>query len=135
LIRRIANPACSVFQAVLQGTPLAFAHHDDDLAFAGLVLGEPPIEPVGGSVLRPDMTAEIGTVDLGNPPLTADTQGLRAGRDGLAQLVRQHKCRLVLDVELAAEREHALAFDFVADGSDGQQIGPQRQLVPGEQGA
>src|ERR1700733_16307722 len=40
----------------------------------------------------------------------------------------------VLDIELTAECQHALAFDFVAEGSDGQQIGPQRQLVPGEQG-
>jgi hypothetical protein len=39
----------------------------------------------------------------------------------------------VLDIELTCQ--HALAFDFVAEGSDGQQIRPQRQLVPGKQGA
>src|ERR1700733_10137182 len=41
----------------------------------------------------------------------------------------------VLDIELTIECQHALAFDFVAEGSDGQQIGAQRQLVPGKQGA
>ncbi len=53
----------------------------------------------------------------------------------LSQLVRQHERRLVLHIELAGEGEHALALDLVAEGGDGEQVGPQRQLVPGEQGA
>lgn len=30
-----------------QGAPVAFSHHDDDLAFPRLVLGEATIDPVG----------------------------------------------------------------------------------------
>jgi len=51
-----------------QGAPRAFAHHNDDLALARAVLAEPTIEPVGRPVLRPDVAAEIGAVDLGHSP-------------------------------------------------------------------
>ena len=118
-----------------QRATLALAHDDDDLAFVRLVLREPPVEPIDRPVLRPDVAAEIGAVDLGHLSLATDAQRLHAGRHGLAQLVRQHERRLVLHIELAAEREHALAFHLVAEGDDRQHIGPQRQLVPGEQGA
>src|SRR6185312_12789566 len=63
------------------------------------------------------------------------SQGFHAGRHGLAQLVRQHERRLVLDVKFTGEGEHALALHLVAEGGNGKKIGPQRQLVPGEQGA
>jgi len=118
-----------------QGPTVALAHYDDDLALVRLVLGKAPVDPVGGQVLRSDVAAEIGAVDLGDPPFAADAQRLHAGGHRLAQLVRQHEGRLILDIELTAERQHALALHLIAKGSDGQQIGPQRQLVPGEQGA
>src|SRR3984885_5585555 len=100
-----------------QGAPRAFAHHNDDLALARAVLAEPAVEPIGRPVLRSDVAAEIGTVALGPPPLAADAQRFHAGRHGLAQLVRQDERGLVLDVEFAAERQHALALDFVAEGA------------------
>jgi len=81
------------------------------------------------------MAAEIGAVDFGHPSLTANLQPLYAGRHSLPQLVRQHEGRFVLHVELAGEGEHALTLDLVAEASDGEQVGPQRQLMPGEQGA
>ncbi len=81
------------------------------------------------------MTTEPGTIDLGHLSLATDAQRLRAGRHGLAQLVRQHERGLVLHIQLAAEREHALAFHLVAEDDDRQHVGPQRQLAPGEQGA
>src|SRR5689334_16326859 len=49
--------------------------------------------------------------------------------------MRQHERRLVLHIEFAGEGEHALALHLVTERGDGQQIGPQRQLVPSEQGA
>src|SRR5690349_24302515 len=49
--------------------------------------------------------------------------------------MRQHERRLVLHIEFAGEGEHALALHLVTERGDGKQIGPQRQLVPSEQGA
>src|SRR6185312_10260316 len=37
--------------------------------------------------------------------------------------------------KFTGEGEHALALHLVAEGGNGKKIGPQRQLVPGEQGA
>jgi hypothetical protein len=102
--------------------------------FARLVLGEPPVDPIGHQVLRPDVTAEMGTVDLSNPSLTANAQRLHAGCHGFEQLVCRHERRLVLDIEFTSAGQYALAFDLVAEGDNGKQIGPQWQLVPGEQG-
>ena len=118
-----------------QRAAFTLAHHHNDLAFTGLVLGEPAVDPAGSQVLRPDMAAEAGAVDLSRSSLATDAQRFRAGRNGLAQLVRQHKRGLVLDIEISGESEHALALDLVAEGSDGKQIGPERQLVPSEQSA
>ncbi len=91
-----------------QGASPALAHHHDDAALARLVLGQPPVDPVGGPVLRPDMAAEVGAVDLNRTPFAADPQPFHAGRHGLAQLVRQHERRLVLHVQITGEGEHAL---------------------------
>ena len=71
---------------------------------------QPPVDPIGHQVLRPDMTTEIGAVDLGCAPLTADPHRSGRRRHRLAQLVGQHKRRFVLHVEVAGERQHALAF-------------------------
>jgi hypothetical protein len=59
---------------------MALAHHHHDPAFARPVFSPPPVDPVGRPVLWPDMTAEVGAVDLGHPTLTADLQALCAGR-------------------------------------------------------
>ncbi len=61
-------------------------------------------------------------------------QSVGSLRDGLAQRVRQNERRLVLHVQIAGEGEHALAF-HLAKHRTGQQVGPQRQLMPGEQAA
>ncbi len=74
-----------------QRAAVALAHRHHHPAFARPVLGAPPVDPVGCPVLRPDMAAEVGAVDLGHPSRAADLQALHAGRHGLAQLVRQHK--------------------------------------------
>ena len=60
------------------------------------------------SALRPDMTAEIGAVDLSNPSLTTNAQRLHARCHGFAQLVRQHERCLVLDIEFTSAGQHAL---------------------------
>jgi len=118
-----------------QRAAIALAHHHHGPAFARPVFSPPPVDPVGSPVFRPDMAAEIGAVDLGHPPFAADPQALHAGRHSLPQLVRQHERRFVLHVELAGEGEHALTLYFVAEAGEGEQVSPQRQLVPGEQGA
>src|SRR6202035_4817602 len=53
----------------------------------------------------------------------------------LAHLVSQDERGLVLRPEIAAERQHALAFDLIAEDRDGHQVGPQRHLVEREEGA
>ncbi len=63
-----------------QRVAIALAHRHHDPAFARLVLGAPPVDPVGRPVLRPDMAAKIRTVDLSHPPFAADPQPLDAGR-------------------------------------------------------
>src|SRR5476649_1020103 len=54
-------------------------HGDDDLAFARLVLGEPPVDAVNRQVLRLDVAAEIRAIDLGFASLAADAQRLDTG--------------------------------------------------------
>src|SRR6478735_10209814 len=118
-----------------QRSPATFAHRHHYLAFARLVLGKAPVDPLDGEVLRPDMAAEIGAVDLGRASLTADAQRAHARRHGLAQFGRQNESALVLHIEIAGEGEHAFALHLVAEHRNGHQVGPERQLVPGEQGA
>jgi hypothetical protein len=47
-----------------QGTAPNLAGDNHDLALARLFLSEPPVFAIGLSVLRFDVPAEIGTVDL-----------------------------------------------------------------------
>jgi len=47
-----------------QGAAAALAHRHHNPALARPVLGAPPVDPVGGPVLRPDVAAEVGAVDL-----------------------------------------------------------------------
>ena len=44
----------------------------------------------------------------------------------------KHERGFVLDIQFTGEGEHALALHLVAESGDGEQIGPQRQLMPGE---
>jgi hypothetical protein len=94
-----------------------------------------PVDPIDGKVLRPYVAAEVGAIDFGCASFAADARPLCAGRHCLAQLMRQHKRSLILDIEVTAEGEHALAFDFVAEHRNAHQVGFQRQLMPGEQSA
>src|SRR5689334_22162695 len=56
-----------------QRPAVALAHHHDNLTFARLVLGKPPVHPIGSHVFRPDVTTKVGAIDLGNSSLTAET--------------------------------------------------------------
>jgi hypothetical protein len=93
-----------------QRAPAPLAHRHDDLALALLVLSQPPVDAIDSQIFRPQMAAEIGTVDLGCPSIAADTQRLGGRCHGLAQFVRQDERRLVLDIEVAGKREHALSI-------------------------
>ncbi len=97
------------------------------------VLGKSAINSAGRQIFLPNVAAKIGAVDFGRPSLPADPQRLHAGGHGLTHLVRQDERGLVLHVEFAGQRQHALALHLVAEGSDREQISSQRQLVPGEQ--
>src|SRR6266436_5162145 len=82
-----------------------------------------------------DVSAEIGTVDFGLATLTpyVDAAQLRCHR--LAHLVRQNEAGLVLHAEISAHRQHALAFDLIAEDRNGEKVRAQRQFVECEQGA
>ena len=51
----------------------------------------------------------------------------------LAELVAKDECRLVGKAKLAAHRQHTLALHFVAKKQDREEVGPQAELVRGEQ--
>ena len=56
----LARAASSAANTCGKVRPPSLAHHHDGTAFARLVFGQPPIDPVARQVLRPDMAAEIG---------------------------------------------------------------------------
>lgn len=63
------------------------------------------VHPVNLVVLRADVPAEVGAIDLNVPDQHLARLGLAGHR--LAQLVGQHEGRLVLAVEVAGELEHS----------------------------
>jgi len=71
------------WEYLCQGPAATLAHRHDDLPVALLVLGEPPIDPIGSQVRGPYVAAEIGSVDLCDASLSPDAQCLRGGRHGL----------------------------------------------------
>ena len=97
-----------------QGRTAPLAHGNDNLTLVRLVLDQPPVNPIDGEVLRPDVAAEVGAIDFGCASVAADARPLCAGRHCLAQLMRQHKRSLILDIEVTAEGEHACLMTFLA---------------------
>jgi hypothetical protein len=113
----------------------ALADHHDDLALASLVLPQPTIPAILATVRRAHIAAEIAAIHFRPLANTAD-RGLPHFRcQRLAQLVRQNERGLVGRAEIAAERQHALAFDLVDEDRDCHQVRPQRQLAASEQRA
>ena len=112
---------------------VALADHDDRLALAVLVHGEAAIDAAGGEVGGLHIATEVARIDFRDLALSADRAALEFDRHGFPQLVRQNESRLVGRAQIAAEGEHALALDLVAEHRDGAEVGPQRQLVGGEQ--
>src|SRR5271157_594759 len=113
----------------------AFTNHHHALALIAAVLSQAQILAVSLTVLRPDVTAEIGAIDLSVAASAADAHAFHLRSHRLADLVCQHEGCLVLDAKIARQRQGALAFDFVAEDGDGSEIVADRQLVVGEQGA
>jgi len=89
----------------------------------------PYVAPIG----RLDVAAEVAAVDLGDFALAADRHAAHVRRHRLTQLVCQDERALVLDAEIAREREHALALYLIAEDGDGGEVGAQLHLVEGEQ--
>jgi hypothetical protein len=86
-----------------QGAPSDLTSDNNDLALAGLFLGKPAVFAIGLSVLRLDVSAEIGSIDLN---LAAQFRlvwivNLRAHR--FAQLVQQHESAFRVNVQIAAD--------------------------------
>lgn len=46
----------------------------------------------------------------------------------------EHECRLIGEAEIAAHRQHALAFHLIAEHGNGGEVAAQRQLVGSKQG-
>jgi len=117
------------------GMAVALADDDDGLALAGLIGGEAAVAAALGVIRGLAVAAEIGSVDFGLFALSADHAALQLLRHGLAELVSQDESALVRHPEIAGERQGSLALHLVAEDRDGREIGAQRQLVRGEQGA
>ena len=110
---------------------LALADHDDHATLAGLVHRKAAVLPILLPVLRADMTAEVSAIDLDGAP------NGRVGRlsgDGLAKLVRHHKRRTVLAIEVAGELEGGMALGAIGEDRDGEQVVADRQLAVGKNG-
>ena len=118
-----------------QHEPVPLAGHDNDLALAVLVLGEPTVSPVLFMVGGLHVAAEVGPVDLDRLALAAELVSLDLGGHRLAQLVGQHEGRLVLHAEVTGQHQGGLALDLVAEDHGCRQVVLQGQLVEGEQGA
>ena len=113
----------------------ALPDHHDDLAPAAPVLRQTPVLAVGLPVRGPDVAADVTAVDLDMPPGAAQPQVLDLRGHRFADLVGQDEGGLVLDVEIARQRQGRLALDLVAEDHDRRQIVADLQLVEGEQGA
>lgn len=110
---------------------LALTDHDDDATLARLVLGKATVLPIRLHVLGPDVPAEIGAIHFNR----ARHGGVGSlGRYSLAQLVSHDEGRPVLDVEVAAELERAVALGAVGENGDGKQVVADRELAAGEDG-
>src|SRR6202040_1275984 len=48
-------------------------------------------------------------------------------------IVRKDETRFVLNAQIARHRQHALAFDFITEDRNGEQVGSERHLVEREQ--
>ena len=113
----------------------ALPDHHDDLALGAPVLRQTPVPAVRLAVRGPDVAADVTAVDLDMPPGAAEVPALEFPGHRLAELVGQDEGGLVLDVEVARQRQRRLALDLVADDHDRRQIVADLQLVEGEQGA
>jgi len=104
-----------------QCATLALAKGDDDAALAGLIDGKATVDPVLGNVGRPNMTAEIGTVDLN---MIVKSMAVDLGCKGFPELVSQHEGRLVLAIQVAGQLQRRQALDRVDEDADrGEQVG------------
>ena len=107
-----------------------FARDNYDLALAGLLLRQPAVLAIGSAVLLFDVSAEIGAVNFN----LASKFGFRLDRgpNRLPDFVSEHKCGFVLNAQVAGERQHAFAFDLVAENRDRAEVISYRQLPAGE---
>ena len=115
------------------GPAIALADRHDATALAVLVLRQAPVLAFLLPVFLPDMPANITAVHFGNRAGTAEVGVPHFSGHRLAQLVGQDEGRLVLDTEVAGQRQSCFAFDLVGENHDGGKIETERQLVEGEQ--
>jgi hypothetical protein len=113
------------------GEPLAvaLANHDHDLTLTGLVLPESVIPTVLAPIGGLHVTTKIAAIDLCPFALAAHSCLPNLGSHRFAHFVSQHESRHVVRPEIAGQRQHALAFDFIAEDRDGEQVGAERHLA------
>lgn len=79
-----------------------------DLPHAGLVLGQAAVNTILSKIASQNVATEVCTVNLGT--VVADPAALRFLGHCLAQLVAQHKSRLVGQPQVARHGQHGFAF-------------------------
>jgi hypothetical protein len=102
------------------------AHHDNTAALAAAVLAQTAIDPLDPVIVRPDMTAEAGPVDLHHA-----AQGCRhsAREQGASELVKQDKGGLGVNVEVPAHLQAADALGGVDEQTERQKQHPEGKLA------
>ena len=118
-----------------KGVAIPLTDDDHALPLAVLVLGQPPIPAVLAMIGGLLIAAEIAAIDLCHLADAADHPALQLGCHRLAQLMSENEGRLVLNAEITAQRQRALALHLIDEDGDARQVVPQAHLVEGKQGA
>ena len=105
------------------------AEHNDDLALSGLFLGKSPIAAILGPVLRFDVPAKICAVDLYGAGELGFVRVVNLRAHRLAELVREHERRLVLNIEIPPKLKGGDALQGVDEQRDGGEVITDRQLA------
>ena len=87
------------------------------------------IPAVLNAVCGLDVTAKVTTVDLGLAAGAADIHAPHLRRHRFADFMRQYEGSHVVRPEISRERQHALAFDLIAEDRNREQVRAERHLA------
>src|ERR1044071_1292655 len=135
-LRMKFRAAASLSKTPRQCLAVALADHNHDPPLAGLMAALAPVNAIHFAVRRLDVAAEIAAVDFRPLALAADRALANLGSHRFPELMRQHERGFVGRAEVAAESQHALALNLIAEDRDGEEITPERQFAaPAHYGA